>query len=209
MVGNRSRRDAQIGSLIRIRLSGMLHRHASVLVVVVSLSATTGCGTLANGCRWGQDAFARVNLKTVTHAAQDALFDLQTVLPTAGAIIFAAGGLDQEVSDWATDHTPLFGSQETARDASDYLRDTLHAEALATLLATPSSSEAEPWLSAKVKGSGVEALVLGVTTGMTQGVKRLTDRRRIIQMTSAFPRAMPLAPLRRRPLPIVTWSFSI
>lgn len=178
MVGSRSSRDRQIGSLIRIRLSGMLRRHASVLMVVVSLSTTTGCGTLTNGRRWGQDAFTRVNLKTITHAAQDAFFDLQTVLPTAGAIIFAASGLDQEASDWATDHTPLFGSQETARDASDYLRDTLYAEALVTLLATPSGSETTPWFSAKVKGLGVEALALGVTTGMTQGVKRLTDRRR-------------------------------
>lgn len=178
MVGRRNERDGQLGSVVRIRLAGVLLRHASVLMVVVSLSVTTGCGTLANGRRWGQDAFSRVNLKTVTHAAQDAFFDLQTLLPAAGAIIFAASDLDHEVSDWATDHTPLFGSQETARDVSDYLRGTLWAEAFATLIATPSGSEAEPWLYAKAKGFAVEGLSIGMTSGVTQGLKRLTDRTR-------------------------------
>ena len=178
MVGHRRGRDGQLGSMIRIRLAGGLLRHASVLVVVVSLSVTTGCGTLASGRRWGQDAFSHVNLKTVTHAAQDAFFDLQTLLPAAGAIIFAAGGLDQEVSDWATDHTPLFGSQETAREVSDYFQATLRVEAFATLIATPSGNETKPWLYAKVKGFGVEGLAMGVTAGVTQGLKRLTDRTR-------------------------------
>jgi membrane-associated phospholipid phosphatase len=164
--------------MVPIRLAGVLLRHTSMLIVVFSLSATTGCGTLANGRRWGQDAFSRVGPKTVTHAAQDAFFDLQTLLPAAGAIIFAASDLDQEVSDWATDHTPLFGSQETAQEVSDYLRGALWAEAFATLIATPSGSEAEPWLYAKAKGFAVEGLVLGVTSGVTQGLKRLTDRTR-------------------------------
>jgi membrane-associated phospholipid phosphatase len=164
--------------MVPIRLAGVLLRHTSMLIVVFSLSATTGCGTLANGRRWGQDAFSRVGPKTVTHAAQDAFFDLQTLLPAAGAIIFAASDLDQEVSDWATDHTPLFGSQETAQEVSDYLRGTLWAEAFATLIATPSGSEAEPWLDAKAKGLAVEGLAIGVTAGVTQGLKQLTDRTR-------------------------------
>ena len=113
-------------------------------MVVVSLSVTTGCGTLANGRRWGQDAFSRVNPKTVTHAARDTFFDLQTLLPAAGAIMFAASDLDQEVSNWATDHTPLFGSQETAREVSDYLRGALWAEVFATLIATPSGNPITP-----------------------------------------------------------------
>jgi membrane-associated phospholipid phosphatase len=164
--------------MVSIRWAGVLLRHTSTLIVVVSLSVTTGCGTLGSGRRWGQDAFSRLNSKTVTHAAQDAFFDLQTLLPAAGAIIFATSDLDQEVSDWATDHTPLFGSQETAQEASDYLRGALWAEAFTTLVATPSGSEAGPWLDAKAKGLAVEGLAIGVTSGVTQGLKQLTDRTR-------------------------------
>jgi membrane-associated phospholipid phosphatase len=126
----------------------------------------------------GEDAFSRVNSKTVARAAQDAFFDLHTVLPAAGAILFAASDLDHEVSEWATDHTPLFGSQDTARAASDYLRETVRAGAFVTLFATPSGSEVEPWLYAKAKGFAVEGLAMGVTEGVTQGLKRLTDRTR-------------------------------
>jgi membrane-associated phospholipid phosphatase len=170
-----------------IQLAGVLLRHTSMLIVVISFSVTTGCGTLANGRRWGQDAFSRLNPQTVTHAAKDAFFDLHTWLPAAGAIIFAASDLDHEVSEWATDHTPLFGSQETAREVSDYLRGTLWAAAFATLIATPSGRAAEPWLYAKAKGFAVEGLAIGMTAGVTQGLKQLTDRPRPDGTEDSFP----------------------
>jgi membrane-associated phospholipid phosphatase len=66
----------------------------------------------------------------------------------------------------------------TAREASDYLRGVMWAEAFATLIATPSGSAVEPWLYAKAKGLAVEGLAIGVTSGVTQGLKRLTDRTR-------------------------------
>jgi hypothetical protein len=179
-------------------------------MVVVSLSVTTGCGTLGSGRRWGQDAFSHLNLKTVTHAAQNAFFDLQTLLPAAGAILFAASDLDQEVSDWATDQTPLFGSQETAQEVSDYLRGALWAEAFATLIATPSGSEAEPWLDAKAKGLAVEGLAIGMTAGVTQGLKQLTDRTRPDGTDDlSFPSGHASGSLRRRPWPIATWPLSL
>jgi membrane-associated phospholipid phosphatase len=138
----------------------------------------TGCGTLAHGRGWGQDAFVHVNAQTTVHAVQNALFDVQTLLPAAGAIVFAAGGLDHRASDWATEHTPLFGSQETARNVSGYLRGTLLAETFVTMLATPSGNDAKEWLPAKGKGVGVELLALGATAGTTEVFKRPANRTR-------------------------------
>lgn len=106
------------------------------------------------------------------------MFDAQTLIPAAAAIIFAAGNWDRSVSDWATEHTPLFGSQENARTASDVLQWTLEGEVFTTLLATPSGPGTKPWLQAKLKGFGVEVLAAGVTAGSTQLLKRVTNRTR-------------------------------
>lgn len=41
---------------------------------------------------------------------------------------------DEDISDWASDNTPIFGSEETADDWSDYLDGALQVEWVATSL---------------------------------------------------------------------------
>jgi membrane-associated phospholipid phosphatase len=156
-----------------------LWKQRIVLWVILALMAClSGCGTLANGRGWGQDAFTSMRPRTIAQAAKRALFDIGTLAPAAGAIVFAASGVDDNVADWASEHTPLFGSINGAQRASDALRAALEVEVLVTALATPSGTKAQEWTYAKAKGLGGEFLALSATIGMTELLKTATDRRR-------------------------------
>ena len=115
---------------------------------------------------WGDDAIWPVDGHRIVKAARDALLDPQTWIPAAGALVFAIDDWDQKVSDWAADHTPVFGSQDNARRASDDLLWVLTVEVPVTALATPSGDDAGQWALAKAKGLAVEYGALGVN-GLT------------------------------------------
>lgn len=137
-----------------------------------------GCGTLSTGQGWGQDALTSVSWQRVGRAAHNAFFDVQTILPAVGAVVFAASDLDDRTSEWAIEHTPLFGSVQTAQDASDHLREILWVEAGVTALATPSGADSKSWWLWKGKGLAVEFAAMGVTSGLTSALKEITDRSR-------------------------------
>ena len=158
-----------------------------LLAVTLIIFAMTGCGTLQNGERWGQDAIYPVNLKRIPDAAYHALLDLQTLIPAAGALVFAVDHFDHKVSDWAISHHPIFGSNHTASQASNYLLYALKAETLATALATPSGNDPKDWAYSKAKGIGVELGAELVTTGATSLVKVATDRSRPDGEGKSFP----------------------
>jgi membrane-associated phospholipid phosphatase len=138
----------------------------------------TGCGTLQNGRGWGQDAIYPVEPKRISSAAYHAFFDLQTLLPAAGALVFCLDNYDQKVSDWATTNHPIFGSQNNASQASDYLSYGLGAETLVTALATPSGKDPKDWASNKAKGVAVELGAELATEGVTGLLKVTTNRTR-------------------------------
>jgi hypothetical protein len=91
------------------------------LVAVLAPLFLAGCGTLENGRGWGQDAAWPLDLERIGRAGRDALLSPATWVPLAGAGVFALGDLDERVSDWASEHHPLFGSQSGAEDAGNYL----------------------------------------------------------------------------------------
>jgi len=146
-----------------------------ILLLVVALS---GCGTLPNGRRWGQDAFYPIDLDRVSRAAHDAFFNVNTLAPLAGAMVFAVDDFDERASDWAVKHAPIFGSPADARDASDDLRAALEAEAVITALLTPSGDTLEEWIVSKGKGAAVELLAAGATDNITSWLKSGTNRTR-------------------------------
>lgn len=174
---NTGRLPATSGESTRRRLL-QVHDMMPWWVLCTLVWCLAGCGTLSNGRGWGQDAFTQMNARTIAKAARRALFDVGTLAPAAGAVVFAASGLDDHVADWASDRTPIFGSADTARRASDVLRSVLQAEALGTALVTPSGTDARQWAYAKAKGLGVELLAIGATSGATLLLKTVTDRTR-------------------------------
>jgi membrane-associated phospholipid phosphatase len=96
----------------------------------------------------------------------------------AGAVVFSINGYDKKVSNWATKHHPIFGSEHNARNASDYLSIPLPVEVVVTALATPSGDDAKDWASSKLKGIAVEGVAVAVTEEVTNLMKDTINRTR-------------------------------
>jgi hypothetical protein len=182
-------------------MSAVLHKTSSCLIyslihvfsilipatILISIFAG-GCGTLPNGRGWGQDAFFPVDADRVSRAAHDAFFNSNTLVPLASALVLGIDDFDERISDWAVEHSPVFGSEADARDASDYLRATLRIEAVITALATPSGDVPKQWMVSKAKGLGVELVAIGATSSVTDWIKDASDRTRPDQSSDkSFP----------------------
>jgi PAP2 superfamily len=147
----------------------------------------TSCGTLENGRGWGQDALYPVNGKRVSKALYDAATDWGTLAPAGGAVLSSLGNTDERVNSWATGHTPIFGSMDSASRAANYLLGILQAEVVLTALATPSGEDSQEWVYSKAKGLSVELGAELVTAGVTEGLKNISDRERPSGGDNSFP----------------------
>lgn len=142
------------------------------------LGLLPACGTLKNGRGWGQDATLFPGWHSISDAAINAATAPETWAPLAGALILQVGGMDKRLSNYASGHTPVFGSQKAADDAGYVFRDTTRAAYVITMLATPSGDTPEDWAVAKAKGLTVGLAAIestGLATGILQNV---TDRTR-------------------------------
>jgi membrane-associated phospholipid phosphatase len=84
--------------------------------------------------------------------------------------------MDKKLWRWASDHTPVFGSQKRADRASDLLRDTTNAAYWLTALATPSGETPKEWVVAKAKGVTVGVVAAILTSETTALLKAETNR---------------------------------
>lgn len=136
------------------------------------------CGTLPNGRGWGQDATIKPGWEAVRESAVRAAKSPYTWAPLAGALLLQIDDWDENISTWAADKTPIFGSQQSARNASDTLRNLSVAALIVTTLATPSGDSSNDWLAAKGKGFAVAAGANLLNGGATTGLKNLSGRTR-------------------------------
>ena len=150
-------------------------RCATVFLAAMVLCS---CATMPNGRGWGQDATWRPGWERVQTAAADAARDPWVWAPLIGAAAFQIDHCDREVSDWAREHTVVFGSQENAEDWSDTLRTASVLAHYATIAATPSGTTSEEWLVNKAKGTLVSVVAVSSTGLITQGLKKAVDRER-------------------------------
>jgi membrane-associated phospholipid phosphatase len=150
----------------------------SLALVLCSLKMITGCGTLANGRGWGQDATPFPGWDRVGQAALNAALEPETWVPVAGAAIFQIGSIDRNLANWASKRTPIFQSQNNADTASEALQATAEAACVITALATPSGEQSADWVLAKTKGLTVEIAALALTEGTTDLLKYTTNRTR-------------------------------
>jgi membrane-associated phospholipid phosphatase len=129
------------------------------------LSILTGC-TSTHG-EWGKYATLAPGWKAVQDAAVSAATDANTWMPLAGAAVFGAGGFDKRTSKWATNHAPLFGSAQKARDTSDQLESISRVNFFVTAMLAPSG---EGWDGVWNKSKG---LAIGFATRRING--EITD----------------------------------
>lgn len=137
-----------------------------------------GCGTLANGRGVGQDATLWPDAQRIKHTAYAAATDRRTWMPAASAMVVNLADWDEPISDWATQHTPIFDSVSRADDASDALRNATRAASTLTLLATPSGEHAQDAGIAKLKGLMVHGAAAWTNTETTDALKTAVQRER-------------------------------
>jgi len=155
-----------------------LYKEPLLFAVIIVTLIVGGCGNLENGRGWGQDALWPIDSDRIIRAAHNAFFDSETLIPLAGALVFAIDNFDEKTSDWAVKHTPIFGSEKNARDASDNLMNAIGVEAVVTALATRSGDNPVQWSYSKLKGLAVEVSAASATGGATALLKDATGRKR-------------------------------
>jgi membrane-associated phospholipid phosphatase len=133
---------------------------------------------LPDGSRWGDAATLTPGWQRVKASAVDAAKSPWVWAPLAGAAVLQVDSWDEDVADWASDETPVFGSPEDADDWSDGLRIASAVGYAASVLATPSGDVDSDWLLAKAQGAAVGAGAFAATAGVTSGLKSLTSRER-------------------------------
>jgi hypothetical protein len=137
-----------------------------------------GCGTLPSGRGWGEDATWRPGWERVRASAANAARDPWVWAPLAGAAVLQIDDLDERTSDWAREHTPVFGSQSSAEEWSDDLRTASAVAHYITIVATPSGDEFGEWLANKAKGTLVDVAAVSSTVAITRTLKKTVGRTR-------------------------------
>jgi hypothetical protein len=147
-------------------------------LLVAAVCLCSACTTLPDGSRWGDSATLTPGWQRVKASAADAVRSPWVWAPLVGAAVLQVDTWDEDVADWASDDTPVFGSVQNAEDWSDGLRDASVLGYATSVLATPSGEFDGDWLAAKTRGAVVGAGAFAVTAGITDGLKSTTSRER-------------------------------
>jgi len=152
--------------------SNMTYASTSVggklLIVLTILS--TGCAARTDRGYWGSTV-SWPDGQRLRESALAAVRNPQTWVPLAGAAVIGLADLDDEISDWAVEESPVFG--DNAADASDSLRSLTSAAYWVTALVAPSDS-----IAAKLKGLSVGAATLVIEEATVNAMKSLSGRER-------------------------------
>lgn len=166
---------------------GLLPNGLLAIAAVLSALVLPACSSRHPGQSWGADATFVPAWNQLGSAALRAATDPFTWAPAGAAAIIQIGDLDGEIAEWANSETPLFGSRETARDASDWLRNGSLAVYVATGLAAPVAS-GDNWLGSKAKGFAVGSAAIAATAASSGLLKTATGRERPLgQDDASFP----------------------
>ncbi|MFC4310336.1 phosphatase PAP2 family protein [Steroidobacter flavus] len=146
--------------------------------IVLCALLLSGCATLPDDKGWGEQATLTPGWGRVRESAVNAAKDPWTWGPLLGAAAFQIDDFDRRTSDWARDHTPVFGSQHSAEQWSDDLRSASSIANYVTILATPSGDEPGEWLLNKLKGTLVDVAAVAATGKITNVMKDAAGRER-------------------------------
>jgi len=102
----------------------------------------------------------------------------ETWAPAAAALALQIDNIDERISDWASEDSPVFGSAERAGEWSDYLEAGSGVIYFITAMAAPSGDNGSDWFTAKSKGLAVGLMAVGVSGGTTRVLKNVSGRTR-------------------------------
>ena len=156
----------------------MVQQSARLFLVISASLLVTSCATLKNGRGWGQDVTLTPGWRRIGDSAKDALQNPKVWGPVLGAVILQIDRMDKKVSNWAVQHTPVFGSQAHAHHASSTLITVSNIAYWMSVLATPSGEHPKEWLVSKSKGVAVGVTANQLTFHLTRVLQRTTERER-------------------------------
>jgi hypothetical protein len=142
-------------------------RRAVQIPALAILALTlTGCSTLRttrdralDSDRWRS---------SVVSSARDPV----TWVPAVGALVVSIEDWDEEISDWAREETPLFGSTDAAADASDLLKGATHV-----MMFVPLVFDEAPWRE-KLTTAALEQIAIVPAQKITGVLKEELARER-------------------------------
>lgn len=111
-------------------------------------------------------------------ATQNAIQQPSVWAPLLAATVIAVADKDEELSDWAQEETPVFGSTQSAVDASDDLTNLLVVSTAVSAFFIPDQSDTTDTLSTSMKFVLVESIGLSVNSGITSALKSEVGRTR-------------------------------
>lgn len=147
-------------------------------LLLLACCLCSACASLPDGSRWGADATLAPGWERVGSSAARAARSPWVWAPLAGAAVLQIDSWDEEVADWATDESPVFGSVQNAEDWSDGLRDASVLAYATSVLAAPSGDFDGDWVAAKARGAAVGVGAFAATAGITSGLKSVASRER-------------------------------
>ena len=106
-------------------------------LIFVILCPLCGCGATSGRAAGNPGAASIFGWDRIRQAAVNAAASKATWIPAVGALAFQAGHADQKVSDWASNTTPVYGSQHNAGRVSDILLQSTGGASVATILTMP------------------------------------------------------------------------
>ena len=127
--------------------------------MLLVIAITSGCATTGDNGVWE---------RLVAHS-HSSLKQESVWIPLAAAAVFAGTSADEEVSEWAIDRNPVFGSPKNAGTWSDWLSGSVVATALITSVVLRDESN-QPLTT--------DLLVLTGAYAFSDGMKRVADRTR-------------------------------
>ncbi len=157
-----------------------MRRHwRTPLLLLIALSVS-GCATHRMN-KWGENSTLSPGWSNISRAAGDAFLNPNTYVPLLGAATVLTFGIDDNISDWAIDNTPIFGSNKKAETYSDIMLYSTTAAYYSTAMLNDSgTAEGDvgkiSWNKAKAMNLGFGAFVLDF--GATEVLKSVTDRER-------------------------------
>ncbi len=130
---------------------------------------------LLTGCATARSEFHVPDRREWKRSFTSAVKDPDTWIPAVAALAVAAAGVDEDISDWAIDKTPVFGSTHRAETASNELKAATHVLMFATAIPPPGAGPR--WKRAAMTALEQEAIV-GVVGAVTVAAKNAADRER-------------------------------
>jgi hypothetical protein len=163
-----------------LKLSSPTLRQLAESLIIVAIA---GCTTAPSQNRWGDNAEQGITWNRTAGAALDAAKSPAVWIPLAGAAVLQVDNWDHSISTWATEHTPIFGSNQKASQATDDMEIVAGLGTLASWLAIPADGD---W-GAKNRQGIVGLGALAASSLATESLKAVSGRARPNGHGDSFP----------------------